>query len=206
MLFFRIVKAKLSTKSNQANQQNMSINGCTSLYIPYIATTFCTHDVAELFHKAGVGLVERVDFFENPKVTNGWAHSAFVHLRSWYFSEFTERVYAAINEKNGKWNLPIYDDSGKYMGFWLLRKMTTPKIPNTIYNIHQLAQHMEEMQREIDELRALVEGRNNQTITIEDRANDEPLKLSDLISDEEDGEEVNVDEQATKRLKEFISG
>jgi hypothetical protein len=184
----------------------MSINECTSLYIPYIATTFAPQDVAELFHKAGLGIVERVDFFENPKVTNGWAHSAFVHLRSWYFSEFTERVYAAINEKNGKWNLPVYDTSGKYMGYWLLRKMTTPKIPDTIYNIHQLAQHMDEMQREIDELRALVEGRNNQTITIEDRPNDEPLKLSDLISDEEDGEEVNVDEQATKRLKEFISG
>ena len=185
----------------------MSINECTSLYIPYIATTFSSQDVAELFHKAGVGLVERVDFFENPKVTNGWAHSAFVHLRSWYFSEFTERVYAAINEKNGKWNLPVYDASGKYMGYWLLRKMTTPKIPDTIYNIHQLAQHMEEMQREIDELRALVDGRNNQTITIEDRPNDEPLKLSDLISDEEeDCEMVCVDEQGTKRLKEFLSG
>lgn len=182
----------------------MSINECTSLYIPYIATTFAPQDVAELFHKAGLGLVERVDFFENPNVTNGWAHSAFVHLRSWYFSEFTERVYAAINEKNGKWNLPVYDASGKYMGYWLLRKMTTPKIPDTIYNIHQLAQHMEEMQREIDELRALVEGRDNQTITIEDRPNDEPLKLSDLISDEEEEQIVTVNEEDTKRLKNFF--
>jgi hypothetical protein len=187
----------------------MSINECTSLYIPYITTRNPQH-VVNVFHQDGIGLVERVDFFENPKATSGWAHSAFVHLHHWYLNEYTDRIYEAINKKDGKWNHTIYDPTiydptGKARGYWTLRKMTTPKLPDTIYNIHQLAQRMEEMQCEIHELRALVEGRNNQTITIEDRPNDEPLKLSDLISDGEEDPMVSVNEKDTMRLKEMIA-
>ena len=166
----------------------MSANQIKSLYIPYIPSYNTAEDVRGVFQHLQIGCVDRVDFFENPKASDRIL-SAFVHLSDWYLNPLTDDIYKTIGQKDGKWNIDIFDmETGRYSGFWTLKKMTTPKVPDSIYNIHQLAQRMETMQTEIDELRSIVEERNNQTsIKIEEDDTRGPrLELSDLLSEDEE--------------------
>ena len=124
-----------------------------SFYIPYVPTHWDEDSMRRLFADVRIGLVERVDFFDAGNWSQdgnwAWAFGAFVHLKSWAYSEHADRVYDAI-ETTGQWKLYIPNQPGKY---FVLRKMTCEKIPSTHLNVHQLAAKMTEMEREIQELR-----------------------------------------------------
>lgn len=125
-----------------------------SFYIPYVPKEWDEEELRCLFSNLSVGLVDRVDFFDNGNWshdgTRSWALSAFVHLKYWFCSQYADLVYDAI-ETTGQWKLYIHNQPGKY---FVLRKMTCEKIPATHLNVHQLAAKMSEMEQEIQSLRA----------------------------------------------------
>ncbi len=148
-----------------------------SLYIPYVRTERDAEFITEIFETHGLGIVERVDFFENTQVENGWAKSAFVHLSRWFYNDFTKTVYNSI-DLDGGWKFQVYNAYGEPIEFWNLRQMTSPKIPDTQLNIHQLAAKMTDMQSEIDELNEIISSRND-----EDCDRGLPLCMADLTMD-----------------------
>ena len=124
-----------------------------SFYIPYVPKEWDEEELRCLFSNLSVGLVDRVDFFDNGNWshdgTRSWALSAFVHLKYWFCSQYADLVYDAI-ETTGQWKLYIHNQPGKY---FILRKMTCEKIPATHLNVHQLAAKMSEMEQELQLLR-----------------------------------------------------
>lgn len=164
-----------------------------SLYIPYIRTERDAEFVTEIFASHGIGIVERVDFFENTQVENGWAKSAFVHLSRWFYNDFTNDIYNSISaQSGGGWKFQIYNPYGEPIEFWNLRQMTSPKIPDTQLNIHQLAAKMADMQREIDELNEIISSRND-----EDCDRGLPLCMTDLNTDYVDDDAMSISELDT---------
>lgn len=124
-----------------------------SFYIPYVTKEWDEEEIRGLFSNLSIGLVDRVDFFDNANRsangTRAWALSAFVHLKYWFCSRYADLVYDAI-ETTGQWKLYIHNQPGKY---FVLRKMTCEKIPATHLNVHQLAAKMSEMEQELQLLR-----------------------------------------------------
>ena len=124
-----------------------------SFYIPYVPKHWDEDSMRRLFADLRIGVVDRVDFFDAGNWSqNGnwaWAFGAFVHLKSWAYSEYADWVYDAI-ETTGQWKLHIPNQPGKY---FVLRKMTCEKIPSTHLNVHQLAAKMAEMEEELQLLR-----------------------------------------------------
>ena len=119
-----------------------------SFYIPYVPKEWDEECIRGVFSNLSIGLVDRVDFFD----TGNWSHalSAFVHLKYWSCSHYSDLVYDGI-QNDGQWKLYIHNQPGKY---FVLRKMTCEKIPTTHLNVHQLAAKMSEMEQEIQTLRA----------------------------------------------------
>ena len=124
-----------------------------SFYIPYVPNGWDEESIRGVFSNLSIGLVDRVDFFDTGNWshdgTRAWALSAFVHLKYWSCSHYSDLVYDGI-QTTGQWKLYIHNQPGKY---FVLRKMTCEKIPATHLNVHQLAAKMTEMEREIQELR-----------------------------------------------------
>jgi len=124
-----------------------------SFYIPYVPKHWDEESIRALFTKLSIGLVERVDFFDAGNWSQdgnwAWAFGAFVHLKSWAYSDYADWVYNGI-ETNGQFTLHIPNQPGKY---FVLRKMTCEKIPATHLNVHQLAAKMAEMDEELRMLR-----------------------------------------------------
>ena len=124
-----------------------------SFYIPYVPTHWDEDSMRRLFADLRIGLVERVDFFDAGNWSQdgnwAWAFGAFVHLKSWAYSDYADWVYDGI-QNDGQWKLHIPNQPGKY---FVLRKMTCEKIPSTHLNVHQLAAKMSEMEQELQLLR-----------------------------------------------------
>jgi hypothetical protein len=119
-----------------------------SIYVPYVPKYWDEESIRRLFADSQIGFVERVDFFDAGNWE--WALGAFVHLRAWEYSETADSVYETLN-CGGEWKLQIPNQRGK---FFILKKMTGDKIPETHLNVHQLAAKMTEMAQEIAELRS----------------------------------------------------
>lgn len=124
-----------------------------SFYIPYVPKHWDEDSMRKLFADLRIGLVERVDFFDAGNWSQAgnwaWAFGAFVHLKSWAYSDYADWVYDGI-ETTGQFTLHIPNQPGKY---FVLRKMTCEKIPSTHLNVHQLAAKMAEMEEELQLLR-----------------------------------------------------
>jgi hypothetical protein len=124
-----------------------------SFYIPYVPKHWDEDSIRRLFADLRIGLVDRVDFFDAGNWSQGgncaWAFGAFVHLKSWVYSDYADWVYDGI-QNDGQFTLHIPNQPGKY---FVLRKMTCPKIPSTHLNVHQLAAKMTEMEQELQMLR-----------------------------------------------------
>ena len=164
-----------------------------SLYIPYIRTERDADFVTEIFESHGIGIVERVDFFENTQVENGWAKSAFVHLSRWFYNDFTNDIYNSISAQGGGgWKFQVYNPYGEPIEFWNLRQMTSPKIPDTQLNIHQLAAKMADMQSEIDELNEIISSHDD-----EDCDRGPPWCMADLNTDYVDDDAMSISELDT---------
>jgi len=118
-----------------------------SLYIPYVPKNWNTDSMARLFMDMQIGVVERVDFFDAGNWQ--WALGAFVHLKCWSYSDYADQVYEGI-QTTGQWHLYIPGQQGKY---FVLKRMTCPKIPATHLNVHQLAAKMTDMEQELQSLR-----------------------------------------------------
>lgn len=122
-----------------------------SFYIPYIPNKYSEEDIKHLFRYSNVGVVERVDFIPPPPQEAGgwtWARPAFVHLKEWYYNNYTHYIYKELTDRNsGK--VRLYLDE---KGYFTLKKMTTPKIPTTELNIHQLADKLDKVEKELVQL------------------------------------------------------
>lgn len=119
----------------------MNTNHQISFYIPRMSTTCTAENIKYIFRTSGIGEVKRVDFTsivsrENMVSnynTNEW-QSAFVHIVYMY-----DTVIAKVIMQNITAGAP-YKFWFKPGLFWLILKNTNP-IPDTIQNIHQIAEN-----------------------------------------------------------------
>jgi hypothetical protein len=124
-----------------------------SIFIPYVLNEHNEKSIKDIFYHYGIGEIERVDFF----VKEGWTlpnkKSAFVHMRHWYYSDNTNNIYNELEKEDGKWNLTISEYE-----YWTLKRMKRNKLEKTDYNIHQLAEQVKNLQREVEQLRMILSG------------------------------------------------
>jgi len=119
----------------------MNTNHQISFYIPRMSTTCTAENIKYIFRTSGIGEVKRVDFTsivsrENMVSnynTSEW-QSAFVHIVYMY-----DTVIAKVIMQNITAGAP-YKFWFKPGLFWLILKNTNP-IPDTIQNIHQIAEN-----------------------------------------------------------------
>jgi len=137
-----------------------------SLYIPYIPNGWTEERVRDLFIERKIGYVERVDFVDAGNWK--WAKSAYVHLAYWEYNLYTDSLYWALESGSGQWRLNMHG-MGEGDRFLILRKMTTPKLPSTHLNIHQMAAKIADMEAEIAELRNALECRGRGQQDYDDR-------------------------------------
>jgi len=116
-----------------------------SFFIPVVPRNWNEMDFCRLFADKCIGEVDRVDFFDMEN--KEWTLSAFVHLKSWEYNEYTDQLYFELDSVYGagQWYLDVPGQPGMY---FILKKMISAKIPDTRLNIHQLAAkvaYLEEM-------------------------------------------------------------
>lgn len=112
-----------------------------SFYIPRLAVTFTSESVKYIFRASGIGDVKRVDFTSivsrenmvSNSTTNEY-QSAFVHVNYMYETDIAKVImkYITAGTPYKFWVKPGL--------FWLILKNTNP-IPETIQNIHQIAEN-----------------------------------------------------------------
>jgi len=115
-------------------------NNNMSFYIPAIGN-MSECDTARAFWMNDVGVVDRVDFFENS--AGVWC--AFVHFEEFYDNEVVSRIFNSIE---------IYGSSKFWFSeteYFILREMKCPKIPATSMNIHQIADKLTQHEAKIVE-------------------------------------------------------
>jgi hypothetical protein len=117
----------------------------TSFYIPAIGN-MSECDIATAFHVTKVGVVDRVDFFENS--SGVWC--AFVHFVNFYNNHIVNRLLHEISEYG---SCKFWFNVDEY---FIVRKMTCPKIPATSMNIHQIADKLTQHEEKIAELEAKI--------------------------------------------------
>jgi hypothetical protein len=121
----------------------------------YVANVFeYSKEEIIVFFERSIGRVRRVDFFENEDMPH---LSAMVHLHVWYESEFAYQVYYDI--LGPRESHLFYLDDTKYL---ILRRMTCPPVPDTVLNIHQIAQEQKEHSLILEELREIISSQNLQ--------------------------------------------
>lgn len=120
-------------------------NNNMSFYIPAIGN-MSECDIARAFWMNDVGVVDRVDFFENS--AGVWC--AFVHFEELYDNEFVSRIFNSI-EIYGSYQFWFSETE-----YFILREMKCPKIPATSMNIHQIADKLTQHEAKIAENEAKI--------------------------------------------------
>lgn len=99
--------------SSQPKVLRLPSTAWTSLYIPYLDTSYARDDIIDLFeHKYFIGIVSRIDTVKpRPKHTASintkeWV-SVFVHFECWYDNEFTYFLREHL-EKHEKYDMRNY--------------------------------------------------------------------------------------------------
>jgi hypothetical protein len=156
-----------------------------SLYIPYVPKVWDAASISWVFKYMEIGIVERVDFID--KGFWPWAHTAIVHLKSWYYNDYTDALYEAIECENGQWTMDLPGTSS----YFILKKMLCAKIPATTMNLHQLAARLaqiEELLLKEEEEEDLVfdEEEDGNTDFIDKYDETEPLSMKDLVAQTQD--------------------
>jgi hypothetical protein len=108
------------------------------------------NDIKYIFNVTVVGVVSRVDFFVNSKGLT----SAFVHFEHWWTEESgscSAWIWTTIRE-TGSAKL-FYTDKD----YLILREMLGEQIPETVYNIHQIANITSEQDARIAYLEEVIE-------------------------------------------------
>lgn len=116
-----------------------------SFYIPAIGNA-SEHKIGNAFSLNNVGRVDRVDFFENS--SGIWC--AFVHVYNLYDNYLVSKILDEI-ESYGSHQFWFNENE-----YFILRKMTRPKIPTTSMNIHQIADKLTQHEAKIAELEAKI--------------------------------------------------
>jgi len=116
-----------------------------SFYIPAIGS-MSERDIATAFQVHIVGVVDRVDFFENS--SGVWC--AFVHFVDFYDNHIVDRL---LHEISAHGSCKFWFNDHEY---FILREMTCPKIPATSMNIHQIAEKLTQHEAKIAELEAKI--------------------------------------------------
>jgi len=116
-----------------------------SFYIPAIGN-MSECNIAREFWLNDIGVVDRVDFFENS--SGVWC--AFVHFEEFYDNEFVSRIFNLI-EIYGSYKFWFSETE-----YFILREMNCPKIPATSMNIHQIADKLDKQEAKIAELEAKI--------------------------------------------------
>jgi hypothetical protein len=116
-----------------------------SFYIPAIGN-MSECDIATAFQVTKVGVVDRVDFFENS--SGVWC--AFVHFVEFYDNHIVDRLLYEISEYG---SCKFWFNVDEY---FIVRKMTCPKVPATSMNIHQIADKLAQHEAKIAELEARI--------------------------------------------------
>jgi hypothetical protein len=178
---------------NFNTEQTQSSSDIMSLYIPYVRNEYDEEFIRSVFYHFQIGEIERVDFFRSEQVVSQWpwARSAFVHLKCWYFNDYTDALYEALTDDvNGsQWKISF----GPQGEFWVIKKMNVPKIPNTDLNIHQIASKMSEMETELQSMRREMElnaasrhlcERMIEHVLSETGLMDEPMDIDELNDDD----------------------
>jgi hypothetical protein len=116
-----------------------------SFYIPAIGN-MSECDIATAFQVTKVGIVDRVDFFENS--AGVWC--AFVHFEEFYHNHI---VYRLLHEVSEYGSCKFWFNVDEY---FIVREMKCPKIPATSMNIHQIADKLDKQEARIAELEARI--------------------------------------------------
>jgi len=153
-----------------------------SFFIPFVPRTWNEMDFCRLFAEKCIGEVDRVDFFdvENKE----WTLSAFVHLKSWQFNEYTAQIHFKLESifETGQWFLDVPGEPGQPGMYFILKKMTSAKIPDTRLNIHQLAAKVEQLEEMFAAL----------TSQKEVQYQDEEMTYHEIMED--DNEEIDLED------------
>lgn len=112
-----------------------------SFYIPAVGN-ISESAISRAFLVNYFGLVDRVDFFEN----SSGVFCAFVHFRELCENEKVRSIIHAI-ETYG--SCKFWFNEGRE--YFILRKMSCPKIPTTYMNIHQIADKLTQHEAKIAE-------------------------------------------------------
>jgi hypothetical protein len=111
-----------------------------SFYIPAIGN-MSECDIATAFQVTKVGVVDRVDFFENS--AGVWC--AFVHFEEFYDNHIVDRLLYEVSEYG---SCKLWFNANEY---FIVREMKCPKIPATSMNIHQIADKLTQHEAKIAE-------------------------------------------------------
>uniref|UniRef100_A0A6C0DTH4 RRM domain-containing protein n=1 Tax=viral metagenome TaxID=1070528 RepID=A0A6C0DTH4_9ZZZZ len=111
-----------------------------SFYIPAVRN-ISECDIARIFLLNNIGIVDRVDFFEN----SAGVPCAFVHFEELYNNE---TVTLALNQIEIYGSYKFWFSENEY---FILKEMNCPKIPVTYMNIHQIADKLTKHEAKIVE-------------------------------------------------------
>ena len=88
-----------------------NINQSISLYIPFVFSNITDKRIGKVFHHLGLGDVERVDFVDKIRETDGKPYKmAFVHFRSWYVNESVSSLHETLMTSDKSSSKIVYDD------------------------------------------------------------------------------------------------
>ena len=118
------------------------MNQVISFYIPRVSVSYTAENIKHIFRVSGIGEVKRVDFTSivsrenmasNSNTSNEYL-SVFLHIAYMYDTDIAKVVmkYITTGTAYKFWVKPGL--------FWLILKNTNP-VPDTIQNIHQIAEN-----------------------------------------------------------------
>lgn len=86
------------------------MTGWTSLYIPYLDTTYTQDELTYLFEvKYAIGKIKRIDIVYGRLYSGTGKKTAFIHFDTWYLNDFTIFLRNQL-ETRGKYNMTSYSD------------------------------------------------------------------------------------------------
>lgn len=137
--------------SNKMQQEQIM-----SIYIPYVLNEHSEQSIRNVFAFYEIGEIDHIDFYVNERWTLSNKKSAFVHMKCWYYSDYTNELYTVLDH-DGKWRIEINEEE-----HWNLKRMRRSRagaqMMRMIEQIEHLQKEQERLQEELEQLRSIVAG------------------------------------------------
>ena len=173
------IKSRTTIMSSQSDR--------ITLHIPFIMNHHDKRTIAEVFNNHGFGQVDRVDFNLHKKFPDT-AYSAFVHFFPYENEKMIDLVDELSQNRNVRFDLnPASDPVFGKSEYWVLMK-STHTIPDTPKNIHQVMNHVVNLENTIQTLTETITSLSARITYLEDPAwlddneLDSPLTMEDLAT------------------------